>query len=505
MLESLLLSAAALLGVAGAHWGLRRFERRLAVRLTRSGGASRLWLLHLALLVAKGCFWGAALLFVSERFVLLGGARRFTTDLLTTSLTAPLFHLSGRAFTAVDLLTFPIFVGAIWLAIGLLTRLLRSRVLHHTGLEKGTQESISSLLRYALTFLGVLVLLQARGIDAGSLAIGVSVLGVGIGFGLQNIANNFVSGILIGFERPIRPGDEVQVGEVAGTVEQIGARSTRIRTNDGISVFVPNSRFLEKEVVNYSHGDRPSRLKVPVGVAYGTAPARARAALLEAARSHPRVLRDPRPDVRLVRFGDSALELELHVWISDPRGRRELVSDLNLRIGKELAARGIEIPVPQRAVHVIAPRLERVLEAWARRNFTEAELAEAGSSAGEMSAEAAEGGEPRAWTDIDLASLVESLRGPDGVPIRDRRHLLTVYPSCFVGREAVEWMTTREGVTRDEAVQIGQLLVDRGIIHHVLDEHGFSNGDLFYRFYADETEARRGGGSNAGASSVRRA
>src|SRR6185369_5160451 len=135
------------------------------------------------------------------------------------------------------------------------------------------------------------------GIDVSSLTIVASVLGVGVGFGLQNIANNFGSGFLLTLERPIKPGDFVQIGELMGTVERIGARSTEVWTLDRVSIIVPNAHLLEKEVVNWSHGDPVSRIHVPVSIEYGADLRRARAAMLEAARTHRDVLRDPRPAV----------------------------------------------------------------------------------------------------------------------------------------------------------------------------------------------------------------
>src|SRR5262249_40657411 len=148
--------------------------------------------------------------------------------------------------------------------------LLRSHVLGQAGIDAGAQESVAVLSRYLLTFLGALVVLQGYGVDISSLTMLASVFGLGLGFGLQNIANNFVSGLLLSLERPIRPGDFVHVGAFTGTVTRIGARSTEIRTVDRVSILVPNSRLLESEVVNWTHGDAASRLHVPVGVGYGS-------------------------------------------------------------------------------------------------------------------------------------------------------------------------------------------------------------------------------------------
>jgi hypothetical protein len=320
-----------------------------------------------------------------------------------------------------------------------------------------------------------------------------SVLGVGIGFGLQNIANNFVSGLLLNLQRPVRTGDFLSVGDLVGTVEKIGTRCTEIRTLDHVTILVPNSRLLEQEVINWTHGDPVCRLHVPVGVAYGSDLHRVRAALLEAARGHPDVLADPRPRVEFHGFGESSLAFELLVWTREPRHQHALKSDLNYRIEANLRRQRIQIPFPQRDLHLRSPQIDRLLHAWGRRHFSEAELSAAapgppsepeGGAAPSLAVDADFG--PRGWSDERIDAFLDRLRGPGGVPIADRRHLLRVHPRCFVGRDAVEWMVRSGEVTRAEAVAFGRLLVERGVIHHVLDEHDFEDGNLFYRFYADE-------------------
>jgi hypothetical protein len=325
------------------------------------------------------------------------------------------------------------------------------------------------------------------------------VLGVGIGFGLQNIANNFVSGLVLNVERPIRVGDFLSVGELVGTVQRIGTRCTEIRTLDEVAILVPNSRLLENEVINWTHGDPRCRLHVRLGVAYGSDVGAVRAALLEAARNHPDVLGDPRPRVQFVGFGESSLDFELLVWTRDPRDQNRLKSDLHFRVEALFRRRGIQIPFPQRDLHLRSPEIEQVVRAWTRRHFSAEELAAArpragGDEPGEAAVEDDLG--PRGWSEEKISAVVERMRGSDGVAIRDRRHLLNLYPKCFVGHDAVEWMMRSAGLTRDEALSLGGILVERGWIHHVLDEHGFEDATYFYRFYADEGEAPRRSGED---------
>jgi potassium-dependent mechanosensitive channel len=501
LVEVSLLSLAVLLGAAAAHWGLRRIGRRVPRWLARRSGkvfppgAPLPWEggLEIFLLVPKFCLWFAAGVHVSEQVPALQRLRLMLGHVLVMSLTAPLFTVKERGYSALDVLELPAVLAVLWVAVSGLTRFLKRHVLGSTGMERGVQETVALLTRYTLTFLGAIVILQIWGIDASSLTFVASVLGVGIGFGLQHIANNFVSGLVVSVERPIQPGDFVQVGEWMGTVERLGPRQTEIRTLDNISILVPNSRFLETEVVNWTHGDPVSRLHVPVGVAYGSDSARVRAALLEAARSHPDVLGDPRPRVEFLSFGDSALQFELHVWTLDPRIQFRLISDLNYRIEANLRRYKIQIPFPQRDLHLRSPQLEQLLTAWGRRHFTEAELGGTnghgampdGSDLPDASPWPEDDGGPRSWSEAQIDALVARMRGAEGLLIGDRRHLLTVYRQCFVGRDGVDWMTRALGLTRKEAVELGQLLMDRGIIRHVLDEHGFTDGTFFYRFADD--------------------
>jgi small-conductance mechanosensitive channel len=435
-------------------------------------------------LPAKAALWFGVALFLSQRFEILRQLRAMVVDVVNMTATAHLFDVQGRAYTAIDLIELPLALTALWFGVGFLTYLLKTQVLGATSMERGVQDAVALLVRYALVFLGAIAVLQGWGIDPSSLALVASVLGVGIGFGLQNIANNFVSGIIVSLERPVQPGDFVKVGEWLGTVERVNPRNTEIRTLDHVTILVPNSRLLETEVINWSHRDPVCRLHVPVGVAYGTDPAHVRSTLLKVARSHPKVLHDPTPHVELIGFGDSALNFTLHVWTRDPRSQFRLISDLNYRIEDAFRHAGIAIPFPQRDLHLRSPQIDRLLAAWSP--------ADAGEPANGRSPTPLPCSEPLTafdddiesapWTDEELGALVDRMRQPGGVVVADRRYLLTNYPSCFVGREAVDWMVHSLEVSRDDARVLGQMMLERGFIHHVLDEHDFKDGRFFYRF-----------------------
>jgi small-conductance mechanosensitive channel len=203
-----------------------------------------------------------------------------------------------------------------------------------------------------MIFLGTIVVLQLWGLDLSSLTILASVVGVGIGLGLQGIAKEFISGLVLIFERPIRVGDFVNIGELMGTVERISVRSTEIRTLDELSIIVPNSRFLEAEVVNWTHHSPVSRLKIPVNVAYGSNLSVVRSALIDAAKEHADVLAEPSPRVFFKGFGDNSLNFELLIWIAEPRHQFRIKSDIYFRIEAILRHRHIEMPFPQRDLHV---------------------------------------------------------------------------------------------------------------------------------------------------------
>ena len=240
---------------------------------------------------------------------------------------------------------------------GIFANFLRSRVLRLTGIDRGLQAAIAVMAKYSMIFVGTVVVLQIWGLDLSSLALIASALGVGVGLGLQNIVKDFGSGFILVFERPIQVGDFVSFGEFQGTVEHIGARSTEIKTLDQVSIIVPNSRFLEQEVINWSHRNPVSRIRLPVGVSYSSDPKVVKQVLIEASYQHPQVLSKPPPLVFFKGFGDSALDFELLVWIADPPKQLVIKSDLYFAIEAALRQHSIEIPFPQRDLHIRSGQL----------------------------------------------------------------------------------------------------------------------------------------------------
>ncbi len=490
------------LGAIAAHLGLQLLGRlgdRQFTRLLNSPA----FVLHpwkqylkifwqLALLGLRVGLWIAVGFYVSEIFP---EARSWRYQLFPL-LNERIFNLGESSYSALELLLLIAFTIGLWFAVRGLTLLFKSSVLSRTGADRGLQEVVAILTQYILTFLGLIVLWQIWGLNVGALAILASVLGVGIGFGLQNIANNFISGLIITLERPIQVGDFIKLGDLVGIVQRIGARSTEIRTLDQVSIIVPNSRFLESEVINWNHGDPVSRLRIPVGVAYGSDVKKVKAALLEAAKSHPDVLRTPRPQVWFQEFGDSSLNFDLLVWIKEPKKQFRLKSDLNYRIEISLSRYGLQVPFPQRDIYMRSPQLEQLIAAWLvqqgvnppdKENQQGDRLKQSTTPLEYLSDEFLEPLEDR-LTAVDIEELVNKMRGPEGIEIRDRRYRLNIYPACFIGSEAVDWLVQKHNCTREEAIELGQILIERSIIHHVVDQHPFKDGYFFYRFYADETK-----------------
>jgi len=223
------------------------------------------------------------------------------------------------------------------------------KLLARTRMDLGVRLAVGSIVRYVVLALGLVVILQTAGIDLTALNVLAGTIGLGLGFGLQNIVSNFICGIIILFERPIKIGDRIVVGDVEGDVVHIGGRSTTVVTNDNISIIVPNSKFVTENVVNWSHNDRKVRFRIPVSVAYGSDLELVERLLLEAAAECPDVLEEPAPGARLMAFGDSGLAFELRIWSTTLIHRRGLLtSTLNRAIYRKFASHGVEIPYPQR-------------------------------------------------------------------------------------------------------------------------------------------------------------
>ena len=228
---------------------------------------------------------------------------------------------------------------------------LAEKVLSKSSLNFGARMAIATIIRYLVIFIGVIIILQSAGINLTALHVLAGTLGIGIGFGLQNIASNFISGIIILFERHITVGDRIEVGGIGGDVFAINTRSTTVVTNDNIAIIIPNSKFVTENVVNWSLSGSDVRFRVPVSVACDSDLKRVVELLEEIARNNPDVLDSPPPTVEFLQFGDNGLNLELRIWSTTLTHRKAtLISALNFAINETFREQGIEIPYPQREI-----------------------------------------------------------------------------------------------------------------------------------------------------------
>lgn len=265
----------------------------------------------------------------------------------------PLFNLGEGSLTLAVVLKLLLLFALVLGTENVLRRYFAKHILKRTRLDASLQYGIARIGGYVFILLGLYVALTAVGINLSSLAVVAGAVGIGIGFGLQNIIHNFVSGLIILAERPIALGDRIEVAGVAGNVTRIRLRSTEIVTNDNISIIVPNSDFITHPVTNWSHGDPRVQIRIPVGVAYGTDVEKLRRVLLEVAAEHPKVLKTPEPTVFFDGFGDSALLFELGLWTSEmAHSPRRFRSELNFAIERKLRENQIQIPFPQRDLHL---------------------------------------------------------------------------------------------------------------------------------------------------------
>lgn len=249
-------------------------------------------------------------------------------------------------------------VAILWVATKLSTLLrflLEVEVFPRVRMQRGVPHALSTMLHYGIVVLGLWIAFSAVGLPFDRLALVLGALGVGIGFGLQNAVNNFVSGLILLFERPVQVGDTVQMGLTHGDVRRIGIRSSTIRTWDGAEIIVPNADLVSQQVTNWTLSDRRRRIDLDFGVAYGTDPERVQALLLEVASHHGKVLESPKPYAAFMEFGDSALLFQLRVWVSDPDHWITTRSEINVGVNTALAEAGIEVPFPQRDLHFRSP------------------------------------------------------------------------------------------------------------------------------------------------------
>jgi len=266
-------------------------------------------------------------------------------------LNIPVITLSGSEITLWTIVYFLFFTFILFFVTNKLRKWIVYNLLGKSKIDLGVRVAVGSIVRYLILVIGLIIVLQTAGIDLSTLTILAGALGIGIGFGLQNVTNNLVSGIIILFERPIKVGDRIEVGTVAGDVIKISMRATTILTNDNISIIVPNSEFISSRVINWSHIDKNIRLNYPVKASYKENPETIKKLLLEVADENEGVLKNPKPDVLFSNFGESYMEFILRIWTREYINRPGVLkSQLYYAIFKKFRENNIEIPYPHRDI-----------------------------------------------------------------------------------------------------------------------------------------------------------
>ncbi|WP_018127513.1 mechanosensitive ion channel family protein [Balneola vulgaris] len=269
-------------------------------------------------------------------------------DYLAQIFETTLFEVKDTPVTLFSIFIFILFIVGFSFLASSLKKLLNKKVLPRFISDPGLRFTLSRITQYIVLIAGVLVSFQFIGVDLTGLAVIFGFLSVGIGFGLQNVTSNFISGLIVLFERPISIGDRVLVNGIEGDVQEINIRSTTVRSLNNISIIVPNSEFISKDVVNYSYGDPTYRLVLDVGVSYSSDLDLVIKALNEVAEECDRILKTPKHDVHLRSFGDSAWDMKLLVWVANVKDHYSILNELNQAIVRKFREYDIEIPFPQR-------------------------------------------------------------------------------------------------------------------------------------------------------------
>jgi small-conductance mechanosensitive channel len=261
------------------------------------------------------------------------------------------FTLGGTEFTALGALKGVVLAIVFLQAAVILSRFATNRINAMGDVSPSVQALLSKTIKVVLFTVAILLAMSSVGIDLTSLAIFSSALGVGIGFGLQTIISNYVAGVILLMDRSIKPGDTIEVGGVFGVVRGVFGRYVSVLTRDGKEYLIPNEQFVTNEVINWTYSDTNIRLKIPVGISYGSDVAKAMHLMEESVKGLRRILNSPKPQAMLIGFGDSSVNLELRAWIADAnQGVTNIKSEVLTLIWNLFHEHGIEFPFPQRDV-----------------------------------------------------------------------------------------------------------------------------------------------------------
>jgi small-conductance mechanosensitive channel len=306
-------------------------------------------------------------------FAMSDNMSTYTSDLLDYSI-----GIGKIEFTVRNLISVLIILGVGYLLAKAGTLLLRYVLTSRLALQRGLPYAISKMTYYVLMLVVLFAAITQAGVELNKFTVITGALGVGVGFGLQNIVNNFASGLILLFERPIRVEDTVEVGGLVGTVKRIGGRSSTIQTFQGAEVIVPNSNLLSNQVINWTLSSPWRRVDIPVGVAYGNDPKEVIKLLVSVADKNPGVMHEPSANAFFLGFGESALNFELRFWSARQDTWFQLKSDVAIAVAAALQENGIEIPFPQRDLHM------RIADPQLKEAFATTEKLAGGITAGRI-------------------------------------------------------------------------------------------------------------------------
>lgn len=273
---------------------------------------------------------------------------------LIKALGIPLFPIGSNSISVLDILKFVFSIVVFIIFAGWLSRVIERNVQKSDYINPSMQVGLVKFTKFFLYTIAILIAISVTGINLSALTVFGGALGVGLGFGLQRIASNFISGFILLFDRSIKPGDVITVGTRFGWVQELRARYIVVRDREGVETLIPNENLITSEVTNWSYSDRKVRVKIPVQISYDNDPEIASELMIQACEGIVRVIEEPTPQVRLTEFADSGIKLELRIWIQDPQnGIGAIKSVINFAIWKLFKENDITIPYPQRDVHMI--------------------------------------------------------------------------------------------------------------------------------------------------------
>jgi small-conductance mechanosensitive channel len=276
-------------------------------------------------------------------------------QIILAALDGPGFALGDSRVSILSVMKLTLFAGLFIVLASWVAKLIEERARKSEFISASLRVALSKVSKVLLYTIAILVALNSVGIDLTTLTVFGGALGVGLGFGFQRIASNFISGFILLFDRSITPGDVISVGNRFGWVVQLNARYVVVRDREGVETLIPNENLITSEVTNWSFSDRHVRVKLPVQISYDDDPEFAMGILIKACEANDRVLKSPAPQARLLSFGDNGIDLELRLWLNDPQnGIGAVKSDVNLAIWKGFKENGITIPFPQRDVRMVS-------------------------------------------------------------------------------------------------------------------------------------------------------